>query len=200
MYICIEGNIGAGKTTLSKALAQKLKATYLPEQFEENTLLPLFYKDKETFAFPTEYSFLIERQKQLVTHFNALKNGQVTVSDFHFDKCLCFGKTNLAKKDFTFFKKHFKAIKSTIPTPDLVVYLDTETPLLVNNIKKRGRTIEKGLQEEYLKKLKKSLDKYYKIDGKINTLVLILTIQQYNASTTEACCKEILEVIKTFKH
>lgn len=200
MYICIEGNIGAGKTTLSQALAKKLKATYLPEKFEENTLLPLFYKDKETFAFPTEYSFLIERQKQLVTHFNSLKKGQITVSDFHFDKCLCFGKTNLSKKDFTFFKKHFKAIRSTIPLPGLVVYLDTETNLLINNIKNRGREIEKDLKVDYLKKLKKSLDKYYKIDGKINTLVLILTIPQYNASTTEACCNEIIDVLKTIKH
>lgn len=199
MFICIEGNIGAGKTTLSKALAQKLKAGYLPEKFEENTLLPLFYQDRKTFGFPTEYSFLIERQKQLVTYFNTLKKGQVTVSDFHFDKCLCFGKVNLSKKDFPFFKKHFKAVRSTIPVPHLVVYLDTEINLLTNNIRKRGREIEKDLKEEYLKKLKKSLDKYYKIDGKINTLVLILTINEYNASTTEACCKEIIEVLKTIK-
>lgn len=196
MYICIEGNIGAGKSTLAKALAQKLKARFLPEQFEENTLLPLFYNDRKTFAFPTEYSFLIDRQKQLVNYFNELKKDQLTVSDFHFDKCLCFAKANLSKEDFTFFKKHFKAVRSTIPTPNLVVYLDVETDLLVNNIKKRGRSIEKELKESYLEKLKKSLDKYYVSDGKINTLVLILTIKEYTSNTIDVCCEEILEVIK----
>lgn len=196
MYICIEGNIGAGKSTLAKALAQKLKAHFLPEQFEENTLLPLFYNDRKTFAFPTEYSFLIDRQKQLVNYFNDLKKGQLTVSDFHFDKCLCFAKANLSKQDYTFFKKHFKAVRNTIPTPNLVVYLDVETNLLVNNIKKRGRSIEKELKESYLEKLKKSLDKYYVSDGKINTLVLILTIKEYTSNTLDVCCEEILEVIK----
>ena len=114
MFICIEGNIGSGKTTLAKALAKQLKATYLPEQFEENTLLPLFYNDHKTYAFPTEYSFLIDRQKQLSNYFKASKKSAVTVSDFHFDKCLCFANANLSSKDFSFFKKHFKPLKKTL--------------------------------------------------------------------------------------
>ena len=68
MYICIEGNIGSGKSTLANALATKLKANYLPEQFEDNTLLPLFYENKKKYAFLLEYSFLIDRQKQLSTY------------------------------------------------------------------------------------------------------------------------------------
>ena len=88
MFICIEGNIGAGKTTLARALSEELGATFLPERFEDNTLLPLFYQDKKTFAFPTEYSFLIDRQKQLTHFFDSLKKNIITVSDFHFDKCL----------------------------------------------------------------------------------------------------------------
>jgi deoxyguanosine kinase len=199
MFICIEGNIGSGKSTLAKALAKKLKATYLPEQFEDNTLLPLFYNDNKTFAFPTEYSFLIDRQKQLTNYFNSIKKGTITVSDFHFDKCLCFANANLSSKDFSFFKKHFKPLKKTIPTPHLVVYLDTTTDLLTKNIQKRGRLIEKNLKKSYLEKLKKSLDTYYMLDGKINTLVLILTIKEYNASFLENCCKEIIEIIEKTK-
>src|SRR4051812_4837300 len=124
MLICIEGNIGAGKTTLAELLSEKLKAGYLAEKFEENTLLPLFYEHPEKFAFPTEYSFLIERQKQMVHHFNEVANrpGVFTISDFHFDKSICFAKANLTKKDFTFYKKHFKSIKETVVRPDLVVY------------------------------------------------------------------------------
>lgn len=199
MFICIEGNIGSGKSTLAKALAKKLKATYLPEQFEENTLLPLFYNDNKTFAFPTEYSFLIDRQKQLTNHFRSLKKGTYTISDFHFDKCLCFAKTNLEPLDFHFFKKHFKPLRKTLPTPDLVVYLDTSTELLVKNIHKRGREIEKSLKQTYLKRLKKTLDNYYMVNGKINTVVLSLTIKEYNASTLETCCKEILEILQNIK-
>ena len=195
MFICIEGNIGSGKTTVAQALAKKLKAVYLPEQFEENTLLPLFYNDSKTFAFPTEYSFLIDRQKQLANYFKSTKKSTITVSDFHFDKCLCFANANLTSKDFSFFKKHFKPLKKTIPTPDLIVYIDTSTDLLVKNIQKRGREIEKNLKETYLLKLKKSLDKYYMVNGKVNTLVLILTINEYNSTTTDNCCKEIIEII-----
>lgn len=199
MYICIEGNIGSGKSTLAKALAKKLKATYLPEQFEDNTLLPLFYDDNTTFAFPTEYSFLIDRQKQLTNYFKRVKKGTITVSDFHFDKCLCFAKTNLSSKDFSFFKKHFKPLRKTLPTPNLVVYLDTTTDLLIKNIHKRGREIERSLKQGYLSRLKKNLDKYYMVNGKVNTLVLILTIKEYNETTLENCCKEILEVIEQNK-
>ncbi|MBA4241161.1 MAG: hypothetical protein C0448_10560 [Sphingobacteriaceae bacterium] len=199
MFICIEGNIGSGKSTLAQALAKKLKATYLPEQFEDNTLLPLFYNDKETFAFPTEYSFLIDRQKQLTNYFKNIKKGTSTVSDFHFDKCLCFAKTNLLSDDYSFFKKHFKPLRKTIPTPDLVVYLDTSTDLLLKNIHKRGREIERSLKQGYLSRLKKTLDKYYMVNGKIDTLVLILTIKEYNDITLENCCQEILNVLKTKK-
>ena len=195
MFICIEGNIGSGKSTIAKALAKKIKATYLPEQFEENTLLPLFYNDRKTFAFPTEYSFLIDRQKQLTNYFKNSKKNVITVSDFHFDKCLCFANANLTSKDFMFFKKHFKPLKKTIPTPNLIVYLDTTTHLLLDNIEKRGREIEKNLKQEYLRKLKKSLDKYYMVNGKLNTLVLILTINQYNSSTIDNCCNEIISTI-----
>ena len=199
MFICIEGNIGSGKSTLAQALAKKLKATYLPEQFEDNTLLPLFYNDNATFAFPTEYSFLIDRQKQLTNYFKKVKKETITVSDFHFDKCLCFAKANLSSDDFSFFKKHFKPLRKTIPTPDLVVYLDTSTDLLVKNIHKRGREIEKSLKEGYLGKLKKTLDKYYMVNGKVNTLVLILTIKEYNSTTLENCCKEIIDILEIKK-
>jgi len=199
MFICIEGNIGSGKSTLAQALAKKLKANYLPEQFEDNTLLPLFYEDNATFAFPTEYSFLIDRQKQLTNYFKSVKKGTTTVSDFHFDKCLCFAKANLSSDDFSFFKKHFKPLRKTIPTPDLVVYLDTTTDLLIKNIHKRGREIERSLKQGYLSRLKKTLDKYYMINGKINTTVLILTIKAYNDETLENCCNEILDVIQKTK-
>ncbi len=196
MFISIEGNIGSGKTTLAKALAKQLKATYLPEQFEENVLLPLFYKDRKTFAFPTEYSFLIDRHKQLLTYFQTKKEQHVTVSDFHFDKCICFAKANLSKKDFLYFKKHFEALQASIKQPDLVVYINTEVPLLVENIKKRGRAIEKTIATDYLLSLKKSFDNYYIIKDKSKTPVLVLTIYSYTDKTLQICCTEIIKTLQ----
>ncbi len=196
MFISIEGNIGSGKTTLAKALAKQLKATYLPEQFEENVLLPLFYKDPKTFAFPTEYSFLIDRHKQLLTYFQTKKEQHVTVSDFHFDKCICFAKANLSQKDFLYFKKHFKAMHASVKQPNLVVYINTEVPLLVKNIKKRGRAIEKTIATDYLSALKKSFDNYYIIKDKSKTPVLVLTIYSYTDKTLQICCTEIIKTLQ----
>lgn len=199
MFISIEGNIGSGKTTLAKALAKQLKATYLPEQFEENALLPLFYNDRKTFAFPTEYSFLIDRHKQLQTYFQTKKKQHVTVSDFHFDKCICFAKANLSKEDFQYFKKHFKALQASVKQPNLVVYINAEVPLLVKNIKKRGRAIEKTIATDYLSALKKSLDTYYVIKNKSKTPVLVLTIDTYSDKTLQICCTKIIETLNRHK-
>ena len=110
MYIAIEGNIGAGKSTIANELTKKLKAHFLPEKFEENTLLPLFYENKKKLALLTEFSFLIERQNQLSTYFKTNKH-KITISDFHFDKCLCFAKANLNDKDFKLYKKNYNEIK-----------------------------------------------------------------------------------------
>lgn len=196
MYICIEGNIGAGKTTLSIELARQLKAFYLAERFEENLLLPLFYNDPKTFAFPTEYSFLIDRHKQLVNYFENPKRKAITVGDFHFDKCLCFAKANLSAKDFVFYKKHFKAMQRSVPVPDLIVYIDTTPDLLIKNIQKRGRDIEKSLKEEYLNTLKKSFDKYYLSGQKAGTVILHLKLNEYTPAVLAQSCKKIITALK----
>jgi deoxyguanosine kinase len=195
MYICIEGNIGAGKTTLAKELAALLKAEYLPERFEENVLLPLFYKHPKTFAFPTEYSFLIDRHKQLVNYFEKPRK-KTTVADFHFDKCLCFAKANLKTDDFTFYKKHFNAMKQTLPVPDLIVYLEASPDLLLKNIQKRGREVEKSLKAKYLQKIQKSFDTYYLAKQRSGARVLHLPMEEYSAASLASSCKSIQAAMK----
>ena len=203
MYISIEGNIGSGKSTLAKLLAKELKANYLPERFEENVLLPLFYNDIKTYAFPTEYSFLIDRHKQLVTYFNNLKPNKHTVSDFHFDKCICFAKANLSLTDYRYFKKHFKALQQSVVQPDLIIYITADVPLLLKNIEKRGRAVEQQIQPEYLKQLKKSLDSYYIKTKKNNASIkqshrlektVVLNIAKYSDKTMEEWSKEIANI------
>lgn len=195
MYICIEGNIGAGKTTLAKELAASLKAEYLPERFEENVLLPLFYKNPKTFAFPTEYSFLIDRHKQLVNYFEKPRK-KATIADFHFDKCLCFAKANLKEDDFVFYKKHFHAMKQTLPVPDLIVYLETSPELLLKNIQKRGREVEKSLKAKYLQKIQKSFDTYYLAKQKSGARILHLRMEEYSEASLAASCKTIRAAMK----
>lgn len=164
IFICIEGNIGSGKSTLASALAKQLNAQFLPEQFEKNAFLPLFYKDKQTFGFPLEYSFLIQRFQQLHDYF--LNAKALTISDYSIYKCLLFAKLNLPKKEYAFFAKHFDAILKQVPQPDVIVLLQTSTQHLKANIKNRGRVYEKNIASDYLDSIssmyKKDLKKVFK--------------------------------------
>lgn len=178
-YICFEGNIGSGKSTLAKALAKKLHATYLPEVFEENTLLPLFYKNPKQFSFPLEYSFLITRFEQINKAFNSSssKNNHIIVADYSIFKCLWFAKVNLSKKDFLFFEKHFESMVKQLLKPDLMVYVTTDVLNLQKNIKKRGRNYEQKMDDAYLQKIEKQYKKGMK-QVKIDN-VLEVKIENY---------------------
>ncbi len=114
MYISIEGNIGAGKTTIAKALAKKYKAVFLPERFAENVLLPLFYKNKKKIAFSLEYSFLLDRYAQLSKQFKTGKKQNI-IADYSLYKCLWFAKATLSKKEYLFYKKQFSVMENEIP-------------------------------------------------------------------------------------
>lgn len=152
IYICVEGNIGAGKSTLAKALSDKLNAHYLPEQFEKNSLLPLFYQDEEKYGFLLEYSFLLSRFQQISDVF--AEKHKVIISDYTIFKCKWFASMNLKRKDNSIFEKHFKGIEEQLNRPDLIIYLDTPEKNLIKNIRKRGRNYESGINKEYLIKAK----------------------------------------------
>jgi deoxyguanosine kinase len=149
LYLCIEGNIGSGKSTLARALHKKWGAAYLPEIFEENHLLPLFYEDPGPFSFSMEFSFLISRFQQITGEMKPER--QVIVSDYSIFKSLWFAKVNLPENEFRLFKKHFKTLASLLPQPDLIVYLDTSIANVEKNIKKRGRPYERKIKNSYLK-------------------------------------------------
>ncbi len=188
MYICIEGNIGAGKTTIANALAKRYKAHFLPERFEENLLLPLFYKNKKKLAFPLEYSFLMDRYAQLSKEFNSGKKKHV-VADYSLYKCLWFAKSTLSKKDHLFYKKQFSIIENELPKPDLIIYLNTSFENLLKNIKKRGRKYETGIDKKYLSSLTKSYAKGLKrLEG---TRVLEIRIDKYETKTNARVLNKI---------
>lgn len=191
-YICVEGNIGSGKSTLAKVLAKKLNAAFLPEEFEDNPLLPLFYGDKKLFAFPLEYSFLIARFNQIQKTFKSEK--KVIVSDYSLYKCLWFAKINLTPKDFITFKKQFNLILDQLPKPDLIIHLSTSTKNLKQNIKKRGRKYEQTISHNYLNAIS---DQYNKGFTKIKDIKkLSLPISNYNPELESVLTKEINNFIK----
>jgi len=189
-YICIEGNIGSGKTTLANDLSKKLNAGFLPEQFEKNDLLPLFYSHPQQYAFPLEYSFLLNRFQHIADAFKQDK--KIIVSDYSIYKCLWFAKVNLSHKDYTFFKKHFYALEQQIPRPDLIVYLDTSTKNLQKNIRERGRSYEQEISDKYLEDVGAQ---YLKGIRKLeNIKKLILPVKTYNKNT----CRELIKTIKNY--
>lgn len=155
-YIAIEGNIGAGKTSLAHMLSAELQARLILEEFADNTFLPKFYEQPERYAFPLELSFLSERYSQLKREMNTRDLfSPVIVSDYFISKCQIFAKNNLNKDEYELFLKMFEIVQGTCPKPDLLVYLYLSVDQLQSNIRKRGREYEQKITDEYLDNIQK---------------------------------------------
>lgn len=162
-FIVIEGNIGAGKTTLSKKIAEDYNAKLIPEEFAENPFLPKFYKDPEKYSFPLELSFLADRFHQLnkeISHRDLFKS--FIVADYYFTKSLIFAKNTLSDDEYNLYRRIFKIIYSSLPKPDLYVYLYLDINKLIKNIQLRGRDYEKNIQASYLEKIQNGYFEYMK--------------------------------------
>jgi len=162
-FIVIEGNIGAGKTTLAHLLSRKLNARLILEQFSDNPFLPKFYENPKQYAFPLELFFMAERYKQLkeMLHTNDLFQS-VTVADYLFSKCLLFAKVNLPDEEFKLYQKLFDIIHQQIIFPDVLIYLHAPVSKLQQNIKKRNRDFEQNIPDEYLYNLQETYTSYIK--------------------------------------
>jgi deoxyadenosine/deoxycytidine kinase len=174
-FITIEGNIGAGKTTLATLLSEKLNTRLVLEEFTENPFLQKFYQKPEQFAFPVEMFFLAERYKQLkdlLPHTELFKSK--TISDYLFTKCLLFAKVNLKEEEFNVFQKFFEIMQPQIPQPDLIIYLHTPVSKLQQQIKDRNRKMETGISNEYLFRLQETYTNYIR-QHNINTLMIDTT-------------------------
>lgn len=150
-HIAIEGNIGAGKTTLAKQLAEHLGAQLMLEEFAHNPLLPAFYEDPESHAFQLELSFLTDRCEQLRS-FSRDENS-ILVTDYLLEKSQVFSEVNLNNSDFQLFLRIFDQMSLGLPKPDLIIYLFSDVDNLQNNIRQRGRDYEQNIKNEYLEKI-----------------------------------------------
>ena len=172
-YIAIEGNIGAGKTTLASRLSQDLSSQLILEEFEDNPFLKKFYEDKEQFAFHAELSFLVERFKQLKRYLvNERLSKQNIVSDYFVDKCFVFAKSTLKNEELELYLNLFNMIQNSLPKPDLIVFLQKDPETLLENISKRGRPYEKNITLEYLNQINQSYLAYFKNVKEIPILLL----------------------------
>ena len=162
-FITIEGNIGAGKTTLARMLSKKLDARLILEEFAENPFLPKFYENPGQYAFPLELFFMAERYKQLkdLLHTRDLFQS-VTISDYLFTKCLLFARVNLPEEEFRLYQKLFDIIHAQMIQPDLLIYLHAPVSRLQQNIKKRNRHYEQNIPDNYLFNIQQTYTHYIK--------------------------------------
>ncbi|MEN0045432.1 MAG: deoxynucleoside kinase [Bacteroidota bacterium] len=174
-YIAIEGNIGAGKTTLCKMLEADYSCRLILEQFTDNPFLPSFYQNPERYAFPVELFFMTERHKQLQEHFSAPDLFQnFTVSDYFFVKTLLFAQNNLKSEEFRLFQRLFHILNATFPKPDMIVYLHRSVEDLLKNIQHRGREYEQQISADYLAQIQAAYLNYLKNITDIPVLILYM--------------------------
>ena len=160
-YIAIEGAIGAGKTTLADMLGETLKANVIREQFDENPFLKDFYRDADRYAFQTQIFFLLTRYKQQQQLFQADLFHKFLVTDYIFEKDKIFAFLNLQDEELKLYETLISAIERNIPTPDIVVYLQSSVSRLMGNIRKRARSYEVGMSETYIKDLNDAYNYFF---------------------------------------
>ncbi len=172
-FIAIEGNIGAGKTSLATRIAEQYNAKLILEQFEDNSFLPKFYKEPEKYAFPLEMSFLASRFQQLKDQLgpqDLFKS--FTISDYFIIKSLIFARKTLSEDEHRLYTRFFNIIYQQLPKPELLVYLYVDTPKLQQNIKLRGRPYEQEIKDEYLEKIQQGYFEFIKQQKDLRVLIL----------------------------
>jgi deoxyadenosine/deoxycytidine kinase len=172
-YVALEGNIGAGKTTLATKISEDFNAKTVLERFADNPFLPKFYKDQNRYAFPLEMSFLADRYQQLsddLAQFDLFKD--FLVADYHIFKSLIFAKITLAEDEYRLYRNLFNIVYREMPKPDLYIYLYQNSERLLQNIKKRGRSYEQQIQPDYLEKINSGYLEFIKSQTDLNVLII----------------------------
>jgi deoxyadenosine/deoxycytidine kinase len=193
-YVVIEGNIGAGKTTLARKIAEDFNAQLILEQFADNPFLPKFYNDPVKYSFPLELSFLANRYKQLkeeLTPQDLFKS--FTVADYYFMKSLVFAASTLEGDEFSLYRQIFYIIYGNLPKPDIYVYLHLSPERLLNNIKKRGREYETGITREYLQSIQDSYFSFFRQNPENKYLVIDINNIDFVEDTTHY--KKLTDII-----
>ncbi len=171
-YLVIEGNIGAGKTSLATMLAEEFNARLILEEFADNPFLAKFYENQDRYSFPVELSFLSERYSQLKREFQAQDLFAQIVSDYFVGKCQIFARNNLNHDEYNLFLKMYEIVESNCPKPDILVYLYLSVDRLQANIKKRGRAFEQKITDEYLENIQQQYLEFIRQHKEMRILVI----------------------------
>lgn len=174
-FIAIEGNIGVGKTSLAKKIAKDYNSELILESFSNNPFLPKFYKDPEKYAFSLELFFMSERYHQLKKIWSGDLFFSNKISDYFFMKSKIFAKTTLKEDELFLFEKLFEIMLSSLPYPDLLVYIHSDIKRLQENIHLRGRKFELNINDSYLEALQNNYFDYLKKQKKSSVLILDVT-------------------------
>jgi deoxyadenosine/deoxycytidine kinase len=178
-YLVIEGNIGAGKTSLASKIAEKHNARLILEQYSDNPFLPKFYQDQERYSFPLELSFLAARYNQLHRELTSPELFHpLTVADYYFSKSLIFAKITLQIDEYNLYRQLFDIIHQQLPRPDLYVFLHVSIEKLLSNIRKRGRDYEQDISPEYLENLQDGYFEYLR--SLKNQKILVLDLEHFD--------------------
>lgn len=172
-YIAIEGNIGAGKTSLATMIAKEFNAKLILERFKDNAFLPKFYKEPDRYAFPLEMSFLADRYQQLlddIGQYDLFKD--FMIADYDRYKSLIFAQVTLQEEEFVLYKRLHEMMYKEMPQPELYVYLYQNTERLLANIKKRGRSYEKDMDPAYLEKINQGYLDFIKSQHNLNVKII----------------------------
>jgi deoxyguanosine kinase len=179
-FIAIEGNIGAGKTTLANQLAQDFNARLILEQFDDNPFLSLFYEQPERYAFTVELFFMTERHRQLSENLAQTDMFQpLRIADYFFLKTSIFAKNNLNAEEYRLFQRLFLVLNSTFPKPNLLLYLHRSVPNLLKNIQKRNRSYEVDISPDYLLQIQNAYFDYFKTENQVPIVVLDVSDKDY---------------------
>ncbi|MEA1898656.1 MAG: deoxynucleoside kinase [Bacteroidota bacterium] len=198
-YIVIEGNIGAGKTSLARKIAEESNAKLILEQFADNPFLPKFYKDPDRYSFQLELSFLADRYKQLKEELsNPDLFHSFIIADYYFMKSLIFAGTTLKEDEYNLYRQLFMIIYDSLPKPDLFVYLHVNTDKLLKNIEKRGRSYEQNIKPKYLENLQKGYFEFFRQNPKIRYLLLDVNQLDFVANNNDY--RKIRRIILETEH
>lgn len=185
-YIAIEGNIGAGKTSLATKISRDFNAKLILERYADNAFLPKFYEDAARYAFTLEMSFLADRYQQIsddLSQLDLFKN--FIVSDYDVFKSLIFSKVTLPDDEFNLYRKLFYLMYKELRKPELYVYLYQNTERLQQNIKKRGRDYEQNIDNNYLEQINTGYLEFLKTQTEFNVKIIDISDRDFLESRSD---------------
>lgn len=194
-YVVIEGNIGSGKTTLTKLLAEQWNTRIMLEEFKDNPFLPKFYENPKQHGFALELSFLAERYHQKRDELNRtdlFKPG--IICDYSFAKSLVFARINLDPDEFELYQNLFSIIHGRLPKPDLLLFLYCSPEKSLRQIKQRGREYEQEISLDYLANINKGYLEFFR--QQTGTKIVVLNTDELDFVKSESDLEKIITVIE----